>query len=112
MQVFTWFSILASAMFVPALAGCESTGGHKMSEGNGDHVIVCKMCYDEAKTIRQEYAKGAQWSSNQVIKKHMCPDCQVEMTTYTQDGKPMIKCAKCAPEGMACDKCSPPKGKS
>ena len=80
-----------------------------MGDSADGHVMGCKMCYDEAKTVRREFAKGSQWSQNQVIKKHMCPDCKVDMSTYMEDGKPMIKCAKCAPEGVACDKCKPPK---
>lgn len=91
------------------LTGCETTGGHRTTEGHDGHAMACKMCYDVSKSVRHEFAKGSQWSSNQVIKKHMCEDCRTEVTTYMQNGKPMIKCEKCAPAGVACDKCLPPK---
>lgn len=95
------------------LAGCQSTGaGHKhemAAKVEADYPVGCQKCYDEVKRIRKASAKGQQWNRNQLIKKHMCPDCKVEMSTYTKDGMPMLKCAKCAPEGVACDRCLPPK---
>ena len=97
---------------LPLLIGCESTASHQVSDTSGSHVMGCKMCYDEAHTVVQAQAKGAQPSRSQVIKKHMCPDCEAEVATYTEDGTPMIKCAKCAPEGVACDKCVPPRAAS
>lgn len=97
----------ASTLFL--LGGCEATGSHQVSSGPENHAMACKLCYDEAKTVVTAHGKGAQWSRSQVIRKHMCPGCNAEVVTYTEEGKPMIKCPKCAPEGVACDKCTPPK---
>jgi hypothetical protein len=69
------------------------------------------MCYDEAVRVRKLGVRGGNWTRNQVIREHMCPDCKVEMSSYTKDGVPMIKCAKCAPEGVPCSTCEPPKAK-
>ena len=91
-----------------SLVGCKGAGAHQVANRSENHAVGCKLCYDEAHAVVQAHAKGAQWSRTQVIKKHMCPDCSAEVTTYTQDGTPMIKCGRCAPEGVACDKCSPP----
>jgi len=94
------------------LTGCETTaagGKHKTMAQAADHPMMCQKCYDEAVRVRKP---GTKWRRTQVIKKHMCPDCKAEMTTYTKDGKAMIKCASCAPEGVACDKCMPPKKSS
>lgn len=41
--------------------------------------------------------------------RHDCASCKTEMSIYSENGVLMVKCAKCAPEGMACDKCLPPK---
>lgn len=91
------------------LAGCESTGSHRMASQQDGHVVACQKCFDQVKTVRTQHGKGAQWSQSRVVKKHMCPDCDTEATIYAQDGKPMFKCSKCAPEGVECDKCMPPK---
>ena len=93
------------------LGGCESTGGHGMAKQKDGYAMACQKCYDEVKIVRRQHLKGTEWSQRRVIRKHMCPDCKTEATIYTQDGKPMIKCSKCAPEGVACDRCMPPAAK-
>ncbi len=94
------------------LAGCEGTGGHKMAavSSGAEHEMMCKACYNEVKAVRRASPKEP-WSRNQVIRKHHCADCKTDMTFYTEEGVPMVKCSKCAPEGVACDKCVPPKAR-
>ena len=65
--------------------------------------------HDEVVAVRTEYAKGGNWSHTAAATKHQCPDCKASMEFYEKDGKLMVKCSKCAPAGMACDKCLPPK---
>ncbi len=94
------------------LAGCESTGGngkHDMAAQEDGHVIGCKMCYDEAVRVRETHPKAGAATRDRIIKKHMCPDCKTEMVLYNEGDTPMIKCAHCAPEGVPCSKCMPPK---
>lgn len=94
------------------LAGCESTGAQRMANARDGHVMACQKCYDEVKIIVQHSGKGAQLYPSRIIKKQVCPDCNTETMSYTQDGKTMFKCSKCAPQGIACGKCLPPKAKS
>lgn len=87
------------------LAGCASTGGPGGAE---DRPMACKACYDQVVVVRTEHAKGAAWSRDQVIRKHNCAGCEGNMEVYTSDGRLMVKCPKCAPKGIPCDKCLPP----
>jgi hypothetical protein len=111
-----WIGAGAVALVLaPWLVGCEGTGGkgHEMTAAQkADQVLGCQSCYDETIRVRRSHAKGSGFTRNQTIKKHMCPDCNGEMSTYTKDGKLMIKCANCAPEGVACDRCLPPESGS
>ena len=110
-----WIVAIGGLLGMPfLLAGCASTGADKehpiAAKAAPDYHLGCQKCYDEVKRVRQASAKGKPWwNRNQVIKKHMCPECEVEMSTYTKDGQLMLKCGKCAPEGVACDRCLPPK---
>ena len=96
------------------LSGCE--GGrqesnapqHSVSESGG-HVMGCQMCYDETKSSEQYGKNAAAYPGVHIVKTHKCEGCKADVTVYTEDGKPMIKCPKCAPDGVACDKCLPPK---
>ncbi len=107
----------------PLLLGCLALAGlqlgacqsdkHTMVEpkGEGDGtVIVCKLCYDEV--YRESYPSGSRWGGTieQTHQVHQCPSCKTDMSTYVENAVPMIKCAGCAPDGVACDKCLPPKG--
>ncbi|GMU23833.1 MAG: hypothetical protein AMXMBFR13_39110 [Phycisphaerae bacterium] len=95
---------------IPLLGGCESTGGHRIKGNSEGHVMACQMCYDEAKVTQEEFVKGV--FRDRVIKEHMCPGCKAEVSTRIQDGRPVIKCEKCAPAGVECDRCLPPREKS
>jgi len=93
------------------LLGCQAEtrkAGHAVVEPKTGHVIACQLCYDEAVKVRHALAKGTAWARYETITKHRCPGCKAEMSVYTEDGKPMIKCQKCAPAGVACDLCQPP----
>ena len=100
----------ASIGLLPWLAGCrtEPKVRHEMAHGRFTYPMKCKLCYYEAVRVRRASAKGAQSKTDEIVHKHMCPDCAAEVTTYTQDGEPMIKCAGCAPEGAACHLCRLP----
>lgn len=103
---------VVALVLAPLLIGCEGTGGkrhHMVADQNGDKVLGCQKCYDETVRVRRSVAGGTKYHRTQVIKKHMCPDCKGNMQTYTEDGKLMIKCASCAPEGVACNRCLPPE---
>lgn len=91
------------------LAACQS-GKHTMVEPKDGTVIVCKLCYDEVykMTHSSEYLRGATYQ--QTHSRHECPSCKTEKSIYTENGVAKVRCAKCAPEGLACDKCLPPKG--
>jgi hypothetical protein len=105
--------VAAGVGVVVLLAGCEGAGSHGMSmaSAGAEHPIMCKACYEEVVKFGVGTSKQ-QLSRNQIIRKHHCPDCKTDLTFYTQDGVPMFKCSKCAPEGVPCDKCEPPKPKS
>jgi hypothetical protein len=36
---------------------------------------------------------------------HACSCCQVEVSLYEENGKPMLRCPKCAPAGVECAAC-------
>lgn len=44
------------------------------------------------------------------VLKHRCTDCLSDMEVYQDSGTFMIKCVRCAPDGVACDKCVPSDG--
>ena len=90
------------------LQGCQSDK-HTMVEPAAGTTIVCSMCYDEIYTMR--HSTGSRWGTTyeKTHTRHMCPGCKTEMSIYDENGVLMVKCAKCAPNGLACDKCLPPK---
>lgn len=103
--------------------GCAETSEHvattpeksgtSEATATGGHVVACQMCYDEVRTVFEAHAKGMNWGTVRTIKTHHCKDCKTDMKIYVNDdGVAMFKCAKCAPEGMACDKCLPPRSGS
>lgn len=91
-----------------ALTGCQSDK-HTMVEPKDGTVIVCKECYDEV--YKMQHSTGSRWGTTrtETHTRHDCPSCKSEMSIYTENGVTKVKCAKCAPEGLACDKCLPPK---
>lgn len=97
---------LAACVAPLLLAGCQSDK-HAMPPTQAGQVAVCRACYDQITTIRTQSNWRTGGRRNQVIKRHMCEDCKTELSVYTEDGVLMAKCAGCAPDGVACDLCTP-----
>lgn len=98
-------SLLCGALL---LSACQSDK-HTMVEPKDSTVIVCKDCYNEVYKV--QHPSGSRWGGTvtQAHTRHECPSCKTEMSIYTENGVARVKCAKCAPEGLPCDKCLPPK---
>ncbi len=111
MTRFTKRSILVTsfALAGAALSACQSDK-HTMVEPKDGTVIVCTECYNEVYKV--QHPSGSRWGGtvSQTRTRHECPSCKTEMSIYTENGVTKVKCARCAPEGLACDKCLPPKG--
>lgn len=104
--------VFASIGFAFVLTGCDgakSAAGHEVAVQTADHRMGCQKCYDEVRQVLTSHSKGAAWPKAKVFKRHACPECRGDMTIYAEDGKPMIKCPKCAPQGIACDRCLAPE---
>jgi hypothetical protein len=103
--------VFGSASLLAGCAGSHQEGNapqHSVSESGG-HVMGCQLCYDETKSSERYGKNSAAYPGVHIIHTHKCEGCKADVTNYTEDGKPMIKCPKCAPDGVACDKCLPPK---
>lgn len=113
--------ILAAFTAIGALglAGCQ-TDKHAMTGAQPGMEPVCRECYELATQYRQWYpaSRGGRFGSagggggeyrTVVDRVHQCQACKTDVSFYTEDGVQKIKCAKCAPEGLACDMCAPPK---
>ena len=101
-------ALLLIAFTFPMLGGgCESDR-HTMIEANPGMTVVCQDCYDEAVKMRHSTSSRYGTSYEETHAVHQCPSCKTEMSTYVENGVTMIKCAGCAPNGVACDKCLPP----
>lgn len=70
-------------------------------------VAVCTKCYDEIVRARGKGGPLAGLRTNKMIAKHACEECDTEMSLYVEGGVAMVKCARCAPQGVPCDKCVP-----
>ena len=95
--------------------GCATDRhGHEVgaSQPADGKPVACRLCYDESvKILKSRWPKAVQQGKQyETIKRHQCPDCG-QLEFYAQDGKPMIKCARCAPNGLPCDRCLPPNDK-
>lgn len=97
-------SIGIAALLGLALTGCEGPQ-HKMVEPTAGTKIACRLCYDEMKKV-----SPSRWAPKGVIKRHKCEECRTEMTVYKEGEVLKMRCDKCAPEGVDCDKCLPPDG--
>lgn len=87
------------------LAGCEQP--HRMAQPKPDTKIVCQRCYDVISTERHTPPRSdTPWDVE--VSKHQCPDCKSEVNIYRKNGVLMVRCPRCAPEGLACDRCLPP----
>ena len=100
------FLLTALAVCGLALGACQSQK-HTMIEPQPGHAVVCSKCYDQIRKARSTGGPRGGLATNRMITTHMCEDCKTKMSIYTEDGVIMVKCAKCAPAGLPCDKCVP-----
>lgn len=99
--------ILAAASAMLA-QGC-ATSKHDMVKAEAGQVSVCTKCYDQIRKVRSTGGPRGGLATNRTVTTHMCEDCKDEMSIYEKDGVMMVRCATCAPEGVACDRCVPKK---
>lgn len=114
-----------AALGVAPLAGCE-TDKHTMIGARGGVKPVCRECYELLTQYQRwypsryyaghrfggPYGDGYTRSSGGEYRTatdriHQCQECQSEVSFYYENGIQKIKCTKCAPEGLACDRCAP-----
>ena len=99
----------ACCIFLSAeLTGCQSQ--HAMTAAPPGQTTVCAKCYDEIVKARSTGGPRGGLRTNKMIARHACEECRTEMSIYAEQDLLMIKCAKCAPEGVPCDRCRPPAG--
>jgi hypothetical protein len=114
-------AVLAALAAIGALglAGCQ-TDKHAMSGAQPGVKPVCRECYELATQYQQwypsRYYTGSRFGGSSggeyrtvIDRVHQCPECKTDVSFYTENGVQMIKCAKCAPDGLACDLCAPPE---
>ncbi len=103
-------SILLASLVLSAagLSACHSDK-HTTVEPAAGHTVACSSCYDQIRKVRGTGGPRGGLATNRTITTHMCKDCKTEVAIYTENGVSKIRCAKCAPEGLECDKCLPPK---
>lgn len=93
--------------------GCESPStmdGHAKVEQSVQQ-LRCRLCYDETRKVLKFVSKAPKSKGHRIykkIKEHRCEECKIPVEFYEQDGVPMIRCERCAPEGLPCDLCRPP----
>lgn len=106
MTTFTRAHLLLAALLpiVSSLVACHSEG-HAATASQPPKVAVCKSCYDQIIRARASYRRGEM--PTRAVHKHMCPDCASELTLRDEAGVLTAHCARCAPEGVACDLCIP-----
>ena len=66
----------------------------------------CVECRDLAVQELKVHRTGRHFQSGSRLPRvHACSCCKVEVSIYEVDGKPMLRCPKCAPEGVECAAC-------
>ncbi len=102
--------ILSLAACTIALAGCtkpEPEVVHTVVAANEGQRLSCQLCYDEVVRVLTGPPKHRRYKT---VQRHRCVECTTEVAFYVgNDGKLMIRCARCAPDGMPCDRCLPPE---
>ena len=111
MQAMVLGMVSASAAWAGGCAARETK--HVMTQPATGQVMACQLCYDEIVKVRKSHVPVAPKSvprHNRLVevKRHACPDCKTEAVFYDEDGALMVRCARCAPDGVACDRCLPP----
>ena len=90
-----------------ALGACASDN-HTMVAQKPGTTVVCQECYDQIQKVRHTTGGRFNRTYDQLHAVHQCASCRNEMSIYTEGGVTKVKCAKCAPEGLACDLCVSP----
>lgn len=108
-------AVLSALGLVSVMSGgCQST--HAMRADAENKTTVCRTCYTKAVEVWQSSnggGGGRLWEytpTKRVYQEHQCPECKTTMVVHNENGTWTIKCPRCAPEGVACDKCQPPEG--
>lgn len=96
-NVLPWFRLTALSLLL--LVGCAGAPSPRCAP-------ECVECRDFAVQELKVHRSGRHFQSETRLPRvHTCSCCKVEVTLYEQDGKPMLRCPKCAPEGVECAAC-------
>jgi len=69
-------------------------------------VPECKECRELAVQELRVHRSGRHFQTgSRSPRARACSSCQVEVTLYEENGKPMLRCQKCAPSGVECAAC-------
>ncbi|MFA6043724.1 MAG: hypothetical protein WC718_01960 [Phycisphaerales bacterium] len=98
------FTVLAACGLT--LGACQSDK-HMMTDAATGKTMVCKECYTAVTAAHRDHP-ATNASGVQTLSTYQCPCCKMEMSVYIKDGTHMVKCAGCASEGVAWDKCMSP----
>lgn len=98
-------AVLVSGVWIGGCAAPGERRAHPVVSQPAGHPMQCRMCYDVAVRVRTGPAKNRRYK---VVQKHQCLDCNTQVLVSTEGGELKIKCARCAPEGVPCDRCLPP----
>jgi hypothetical protein len=101
------FRIGSLAIIGFGLLACQ-TDRHTMVEPAPGTTIVCRECYDEVAKVRLMHVRTNRIETETFVT-HRCEGCKAGMSIYGESGVLMVKCARCAPDGLPCDKCLPPE---
>jgi len=81
------------------LAGCAGAPSPRCAP-------ECAECRDLAVQELKVHRTGRHFqSASRLPRVHTCSCCKVEVAIYEVDGEPMLRCPKCAPEGIECAAC-------
>jgi hypothetical protein len=107
MRILTATSPLLFALAL-ALASCQSQQ-HTVTPASSDQVSVCRLCYDISQSELRTWFAGKGRPRDHLFEKrvHQCPDCASEVVVSEQGETLVLQCARCAPAGVACDRCRP-----
>lgn len=103
------FTLASLALVGVGIAACQ-TDKHTMTTTAPDQETVCAKCHEKIVKARSTGGPRGFLARSRTVTTHMCEDCSSEMSIYTEEGVLMIQCARCAPVGIACDRCLPPEG--
>ena len=67
------------------------------------HPVACRVCYNRAVQARTACSRDGGTCPRVET---WCPTCKCQMVTYSKNGKAMMVCPKCAPQGVECDRCA------